>query len=555
MKNNKKIIIIIIIALFSVILFFLYKKVKDNVIFTLVGEESIVADFGSTYFDPGFVAKNGFGMDISSNVTITNPVNTYAIGKYEIKYELNYGNHKQELYRTVTVDVLDINKLSIILNGEEILYLLKDSKYNEEGAYVVNSISNDKFTLGNMQINGNVDINKIGVYDVNYVYTYNGNSISKIRKVEVFDIPFTISPNTLATKNVKISLNLESVNNYSNTKLPDGKTSLNKSVEYLVNKNGSYVFEITTKDDKKYKKIIEISNIIDDYKCTGIINKTGTKISVTPANDKVKKYEWIIDNKVTTGTSNYSEYKVINNAKVDLTFENGEKYQVNCLIEDKLIYHFKYDEMNTKPVIKCDSYTAQDRIKLEDMLKRAINEAGYGTRAGAVEAARFLVGGLDYKVRYQGPKSASTDIGRYNKVGLNIGNDSGWGCKVSGYIQGMDCTNFVRWVFVQNGLTNLRPYNSDYTDVRSVMDKVRVGDLLYTPCTRTDCKNDSKIDHVGIIIGIDNKYVYVAESTTGNINAIVVSKLEKNNMPAKGKFSKVHFTKYPNDGNVTNMWM
>jgi cell wall-associated NlpC family hydrolase len=203
--------------------------------------------------------------------------------------------------------------------------------------------------------------------------------------------------------------------------------------------------------------------------------------------------------------------------------------------------------------MKCNTYTDTDRINLESKLKLAIEEAGYGTRAGVVEAARFLVGALDYKVPYLGPKKDDSSLGRYSKIGLNIGKKGAWGCLVSGWIQGMDCTNFVSWAFYQNGIS-MHPYSNNHFNIREVIDQIKVGDLLYSPCVST-CKNDYKLSHVGIIIGIDDNYFYVAESTTGNINAIIVSKLDKRNLPEKDKFSRVNLYQYSSEGNVTNMWV
>jgi cell wall-associated NlpC family hydrolase len=181
-----------------------------------------------------------------------------------------------------------------------------------------------------------------------------------------------------------------------------------------------------------------------------------------------------------------------------------------------------------------------------------VDEAGYGTRAGVVAAARFLVGGLDYKVRYLGPKAVNPLLGSYSKEGLNIGQSNAWGCRVSGWIQGMDCTNFVSWAFAQNGITTF-PYNTNHQPVRDVIDKVQVGDLLYTPCVLNTCKNNYRLDHVGIIIGIDDNYIYVAEQTAWGTR---VNKKDKHNLPKNGEeFSLVHFYNYSSDGNLTSMWM
>ena len=168
-----------------------------------------------------------------------------------------------------------------------------------------------------------------------------------------------------------------------------------------------------------------------------------------------------------------------------------------------------------------------------------------------------MVGGLEYKIKYLGPKNSTIDpngvLGRYDKKGLNIANNQGWGCSVNGWIQGMDCTNFVQWAFINGGVKLNSVYSTANTAyAKDSVDKIKVGDLMLTPCD--GCKTGSAYQHVGIVIGIDSNKIYVAEATTGNINAIIVSELDKNNMPSTGNFSIVKFYHYQSDGNITNMW-
>ena len=550
MKNKKNVLLIVITIL---LLFIYFKNKKNNVSFFLNGEQNIVIEYGVPFNDPLFVARDGYGNNIDNNVTITGNVNSFVSGVYKINYELNYNENKINLYRIVTVKEVKADELKIVLNGEDNKYILKDTKYDEEGAYILNAITNKRFEQGNINIAGTVDTSKSGVYEIVYSYTYNGVIVSTTRKVTVIDIKYHLSTEELTTNKVKITLELDNVVDYKKTVLPDGSTKAEKIVEYEVNSNGNYSFNIILLNDQEFKKSIEINNIIKNYICSGEITSTGTRITVNPTED-IKEYNWIIGNEKIKGSNVYNSDKGINNAKVNLVFDNNKTYQVNCNITDKLIYHFKYDENNTKPYMRCNTYTQEDKVRLDALLKRAVDEAGYGTRAGVVAAARFLVGGLDYKVKYLGPKEVNSQLGRYQRIGLNIGQSGAWGCGISGWTQGMDCTNFILWAFYQNGIKTY-PYSTIHSNVREVINQIKVGDLLYTPCTSSECKNAYKLDHVGIIIGIDDKYFYVAEATTGSIDAIVVSKWEKYNMPTSGKFSRVHFFNYGSDGNVTNMWI
>ena len=143
-------------------------------------------------------------------------------------------------------------------------------------------------------------------------------------------------------------------------------------------------------------------------------------------------------------------------------------------------------------------------------------------------------------------------VGRYKKVGLNIGTSSSWGCNIDGYRQGIDCTNFIMWAFYQNGIDK-HPYSHERSDTNSVLNQLRVGDLLYSPCNNCDTtKYVYGLTHVGIIIGIDDNYFYIAEA---NPAGPIMTRYEKNNMPTTGQFSLAKIFNYPADGNITNMWV
>ena len=552
-NSGNGIIIFLVVCIIAVIILIYYRSKEMNISFRLNGDSNIIVEYGNNYVDPGFIAKDGNGNSINDYVSVTGIVDINTPGMYKVTYTLDYNDNKLELTRTVLVKNIDINDLDVVLNGASEIYLLKGSSYTEEGAYIIKKSDNTKFEDGIINTFGSVNTNTIGTYEINYVLNYGGRNITISRKVNVFDISYTVTPTTLTPDKVKIIMNIEVANSNISIKLPNGNTSHNRNITYEVDKNGDYSFVVNL-NNREFIKTVNVNNIIDNYTCSGEISEKGTKITITPVSNRIKEYQWIINNETIKGDNTFTKNKIVSNAKVNMVFTNNESYEVNCDIKDKLVYHFKFDENNTKPYMKCDTYSAEDKARLDGMLKKVVEDAGYGTRAGVVAAARFLVGGLDYKVLYLGPKEVDPALGRYPQIGLNIGQKGAWGCRVSGWTQGMDCVNFVSWAFAQNGI-NAYPYNTDNYPVREVINKVRVGDLLYTPCVRSTCKNQYRLDHVGIIIGIDDKYIYVAESIEENTNAIIASKWEKNNMPSSGQFSRVHFFNYPSDGNVTNMWM
>ncbi len=309
---------------------------------------------------------------------------------------------------------------------------------------------------------------------------------------------------------------------------------------------------------------------IPNMTCNGTITRDGTSITVDSPTSGVKEYEWIINGKTIKGTSTYSEYKIIDKASVNVIFNDGQKRQVECIIQDKLIYRFNYDLSKPHETVivngekrgklggklyfyKSDLYTANDKKKYDKMLKNAIKEAGYGTRAGVVEAARFMMGGMDYMVGYQSPKKNHLEIGSYPYVGLNIGNSKAWGACLKCVdsdppkccVQGLDCTNFIEWVMVQNGL-NISAYNDNHQPTRDVVDKLRVGDFLYTWNSKEGHK------HVALIVGVDENYIYYAEGG-GGITKQKKAKMKK--WPVEGSLARAYFPKYKKDGDVKDMWL
>lgn len=553
MKKNKMVISILLAVMVIIIIVFLYLNKNNEITFSLNGENIITIDYGKDYIEQGFIAYDAKGNDLSEYVSVSGIVNNHLSGAYEITYELKYKDETKILKRIVMVNDLNLDDIELVLNGEEETYLMVNSTYEEQGAYVLNKIENTRVE-NDITIYGNVNSSSVGEYEVRYTYLYNGNVVERTRKVIVFDILYHLNPETITSGKVEINFDLTNIKVFKEAKLPDGRTTSEKNIKYAVTENGDYLFTIYTTDNHEYEKSISITNIIGDYSCSGIVSNKGTNINVSGTKlEEIKAFEWLIDGKKEAGSKSISKEKIVNSASVDLAFANGEKKKITCSIKDNLVYHFKYDENNTKPFMKCNTYTEGDRIRLEAQLKTAIAVAGYGTRAGVVEAARFLVGALDYKVPYLGPKTIDTRLGRYSKVGLNIGKKDGWGCQVSGWTQGMDCTNFVWWAFSQNGLS-ISPYGTSNTGKTvDELSKIRVGDLLLSPCSSGECRSD--FSHVGIIIGIDNNYIYVAESTTGKINAIITSKWPRNNMNKTGKFSVVKHVTYASDGNLTNMWL
>jgi len=238
----------------------------------------------------------------------------------------------------------------------------------------------------------------------------------------------------------------------------------------------------------------------------------------------------------------YNELCVSEAIKMDKTYEEiiriyYPNYSLNknyCLNYSNQVNMYKIN--NSKPYLNSEFFDEQV-IKYNTMLETRINIAQYGTRAGVVEAARFLSLGLDKKVPF-------ANGGKYFEKGIN----KYWAA------EGLDSSGFISWALLNGGAKinedrnilgiisnntagNLKIDSSFYDNY----DKVQVGDFAY---------KDSKI---GIIIGKSGNTLYVAESDIEN--GIVVTEI-KSFGKSDSDYTHIYFADdyYSELGNLTNMW-
>ena len=232
-----------------------------------------------------------------------------------------------------------------------------------------------------------------------------------------------------------------------------------------------------------------------------------------------------------------------------------------------------------KDYLGCNIYSEEETILLDDILKNRIESVGYKTRAGVVEAARFLSLRFNYKINYffENGRLANEDRkyidgeGRYYHKGLYLNEfkykdilasskePTLWGCDLySRYVNtissnGLNCSGFVSWVLLNGGFDigdigagSTKYY--DFTDVgekinidSTIKDKIKVGDLI------------GRDGHIAIIIGKDSNKLYIAESY---IPSLKVREFTYDEIQYTEEFDYVMLmdTYYLNDGKLTNMW-
>lgn len=248
-------------------------------------------------------------------------------------------------------------------------------------------------------------------------------------------------------------------------------------------------------------------------------------------------------------------------------------------------YEIKVSDLYSIPMINPDKeylsygqYSKQDNEYLDTALKYLINNAGYQSRAGVVEAARFLTLRFKYKLNYfyeTGRLNGNFIVdgeGRYyhsglylneykfSEIGKSYNGPATWGENLYDdnrdyTANGLDCSGFVCWAIYNGGY--------DVGDIGAgpssdVLDLTDLGDLIrLSKVDINDIKTGDLVGldgHIGIIIGKDNNNIYIAEAYwVGDLHVEVLSYDEFINK-SKWDYVILMDSFYQKDGNLTDMW-
>jgi peptidoglycan/xylan/chitin deacetylase (PgdA/CDA1 family) len=174
----------------SIISCYLYYYVTNNYLvipkLLLKGSKTETISLGTTFNDPGFEAKIG-NDNASDKVIISNNINLSKPGTYEIEYSISNKKGKNKVIQTRKVMVVD-KEAPIITLANNNLTIYKGTKYDIPGYTAIDNYDGD--ITNQVVISNNVDINKIGTYNINYkVQDSNENETSADCKVDVIDYP------------------------------------------------------------------------------------------------------------------------------------------------------------------------------------------------------------------------------------------------------------------------------------------------------------------------------------------------------------------------------
>ena len=336
--------------------------------------------------------------------------------------------------------------------------------------------------------------------------------------------------------NDDISINLKEDNIYCilSPTIPDinsDKWVLSNDSKCILNYEGKRTNLYLKKDDKiiySTKKDVYFDlntndtlylGINDKYDMFKIIVGNKNKINITSSNNSI-----VIDDDLNIVA------KGIGKSIIKIKYKDYEK-DINVVVSDLINSRNSYEFNNDKEMLSCNKYSLEEEKELENILKNKIDNAGYKTRAGVVEAARFLTLDFKYKINYfyENGRQTTNNVdgeGRYYHTGLYLtendfdsltgstytANKGPWGCSIYSYpiskrdINGLDCSGFVSWALLNGGF-DVKDVGAGWSDKEdltdfgevikltkdiSTSDRIKVGDLLHS---------ERLGGHIAIIIG------------------------------------------------------
>ena len=269
------------------------------------------------------------------------------------------------------------------------------------------------------------------------------------------------------------------------------------------------------------------------------------------------------------------------------------KLKIDVVVTDLIAVkgnNFNYD----KPYLSCGVYSKEDNDLLDKILESRVNRGGYLTRAGAVEAARFLTMEFPYRINYFSENGRMADWpkadgeGRYYHKGLYLDSSrfdvlnkdyimngpNPWGCPIHSNpaggtrLNGLDCSGFISWAVHQAGFdpgdigAGVDYSLYDFTDLgtKERVDEVleagtlKVGDLLSGDGEVSGASNGG---HIAMLIGIKDGYYYVAEELWGRpslSHGAVAMKYSYDDFKYYFYWRINMDEYYKEDGNLTTFW-
>ena len=305
----------------------------------LKGNEEIIITKGNEYSEPGYYAIDNNNI-VTNKINVTDNINTLVIGTYKVIYQY------KDIVKIRTVKVIEEEKveeqeekeeildkdLILKLNGNDYISIIIGTKYEELGA---TAKYKDIDLTNKINIEGEVNINQIGTYTITYTINYEDIEKKITRIVEVKEklgIEFKYD-NSITNSDVSLEINVTG-GEFLYLKLPDGILSKSKNIQYIITKNGTYIFEAYDNLGNTVKKTININNIdkqIPTGSCSSKYNYDTNQTTITVnAKDNVGINYYLFNDNNKSSLNIYTFDGKNTSNKVKVYDKAGNVLNINC---------------------------------------------------------------------------------------------------------------------------------------------------------------------------------------------------------------------------------
>lgn len=156
-------------------------------VITLLGSNPTNHELGQPYTDAGATANDNVDGDLTSSIAVTGTVNTGVTGSYNLTYNVADSSSNNAATVTRVVNVRDLTRPVITLNGSASIDHRLGVAYTDAGATATDNI--DGTITARITITGSVNINAAGTYTLRFnVSDLAGNTaVEVVRTVRVID--------------------------------------------------------------------------------------------------------------------------------------------------------------------------------------------------------------------------------------------------------------------------------------------------------------------------------------------------------------------------------
>ncbi len=298
------------------------RRIRNNTYrIILKGDNPIIVYQDDFYVEPGYDAYNYQNKKKNELVKTSDDIDTGRIGEYTVSYEINTFFKSNKVERKVKVVENPLKYVDFSLVGESIINLERNTKYKEMGF----NVSSDKGDFRqNVSIKSDLDISKVGMYEV--VYTLKIGSRERILKrlVNVIGDKYTIKLSNGAVTNQDVTIEIESnIKDFKNFINPNNVSVSDNILSFQVDKNGIYEFHMYDLNDTDELIKVNISNIDKvgpSIVCNSFVSGNKTTYNIDAYDDNgIFKYvydgkDYHINSFVIDGIYDTSDVSVYDNA-------------------------------------------------------------------------------------------------------------------------------------------------------------------------------------------------------------------------------------------------